>query len=304
MMDQRELEARVKALNKSISANEPASNALSLLKTLKDDANPTEEMLRATRAGVLVGKLRSHQNKEIATAATQLVSKWRKLVEQEKASKAKLAKSGTPASSGSPVSAGASSSSAPAPAPAAASSSGASKTYQGDPEKRRAETDKVDTNRTKSDTRNNCIKLMYNGLAYRSTDHQDVVLAKAVAVEDAAFRMFGGDEKHKEYPKKIRSLFQNLKNKTNAELGQRVMAGDIPPDRFVKLSDAELLSAEQRKTNELYEKENMKKAQVPMAEKSVSSEFKCARCGEKKVSYSQAQTRSADEPMTTFANFS
>lgn len=158
----------------------------------------------------------------------------------------------------------------------------------------------MDTNRTKSDTRNNCIKLMYNGLAYRSAEHQDVVLAKAVAVEDAAFRMFGGDEKHKEYPKKIRSLFQNLKNKTNAELGRRVMAGDIPPDRFVKLSDAELLSAEQRKTNELYEKENMKKAQVPMAEKSVSSEFKCARCGEKKVSYSQAQTRSADEPMTTF----
>jgi len=45
-MDQRELDARVKALNKSISANEPAANALALLKTLKEDAAPTEEMLR------------------------------------------------------------------------------------------------------------------------------------------------------------------------------------------------------------------------------------------------------------------
>jgi len=141
---------------------------------------------------------------------------------------------------------------------------------------------------------------MYNGLAYRSTDHQDVVLAKAVAVEDAAFRLYGGDEKNKEYPKKIRSLFQNLKNKTNAELGRSVMAGDISPDRLVSMSDVELLSSEQRKTNELYEKENMKKAQVPMMEKSVTSEFKCSRCGQRKVSYNQAQTRSADEPMTTF----
>ena len=46
MMDQRELDARVKALTKTIAANEPASNALSLLKTLKDETAPTEEMLR------------------------------------------------------------------------------------------------------------------------------------------------------------------------------------------------------------------------------------------------------------------
>ncbi|KEZ41502.1 Uncharacterized protein SAPIO_CDS7659 [Scedosporium apiospermum] len=298
MMDQRELDARVKALNKSISANEPAANALALLKTLKEDAAPTEEMLRATRAGVLVGKLRSHQNKEIAAAAAQLVSKWRKLVEQEKLAKAKHAKLGSPASRASPAPSAATTSAAATAA--AASSGGAPKKYQGDPEKRRAETDKVDTKRTKSDIRNNCIKLMYNGLAYRSTDHQDVVLAKAVAVEDAAFRLYGGDEKNKEYPKKIRSLFQNLKNKTNAELGRSVMAGDISPDRLVSMSDVELLSSEQRKTNELYEKENMKKAQVPMMEKSVTSEFKCSRCGQRKVSYNQAQTRSADEPMTTF----
>jgi len=44
----------------------------------------------------------------------------------------------------------------------------------------------------------------------------------------------------------------------------------------------------------------MKKAQVPMAEKSISDALKCGKCGQKKVSYSQAQTRSADEPMTTF----
>lgn len=45
-MDQRELEANVRALTKSIQANEPPENAIRLLATLKKDAFPTEEMLR------------------------------------------------------------------------------------------------------------------------------------------------------------------------------------------------------------------------------------------------------------------
>lgn len=45
-MDQRELESRVKALTKSVAANEPPENAIKLLESLKKDAKPTEEMLR------------------------------------------------------------------------------------------------------------------------------------------------------------------------------------------------------------------------------------------------------------------
>lgn len=44
-MDQRELEATVKALNKAINAHEPAAVALTLLDSLKK-GRPTEEMLR------------------------------------------------------------------------------------------------------------------------------------------------------------------------------------------------------------------------------------------------------------------
>ncbi|KAM3473134.1 hypothetical protein MY5147_004948, partial [Beauveria neobassiana] len=86
-MDQRELESRIKALTKSVAANEAPENALRLLDSLKKDAAPTEEMLRSTRAGVFVGKLRSNSNKEIARSAAELVNKWKKLVEQEKNSK-------------------------------------------------------------------------------------------------------------------------------------------------------------------------------------------------------------------------
>jgi hypothetical protein len=46
MLDQRELEARVKALNKTVAANEPPANALALIELLKKEDAPTEEMLR------------------------------------------------------------------------------------------------------------------------------------------------------------------------------------------------------------------------------------------------------------------
>ncbi|WKT39583.1 hypothetical protein QSH57_001402 [Fusarium oxysporum f. sp. vasinfectum] len=264
-MDERELGQRIKALTKCVAANEPPENAIKLLETLKKDASPTEEMLRATRAGVFVGKLRSNSNKDIARAAAELVNKWKKLVEQEKHSK-------LPGASGAK--------------------------YKGDIEKRKYETDNVNVKRTDSSVRNSCIGLIYNGLAYRSTATENDVITRAVAVEHAAYTKFKGETP--DYKKKIRSLFTNLKNKSNRELGRSVLSGEITAEKFVIMTDDELKSEEQRKKELELEKENMKKAQVPMAEKSISESLECGRCKKKQVSYTQAQTRAADEPMTTF----
>lgn len=193
-------------------------------------------------------------------------------------------------------------SSSPAPAKAASPAPKVltvnKKKYEGDPETRKFTTDKVDINRTGSKTRDNCIGLLYNGLAYRSRESEDNVIIRAVEVEAAAYRAYKGETK--EYKEKIRSLFQNLKNRQNAELGRNVMSGALPADRFVVLSSKELMSAEQRKADAELEEENLRKAQAPVSEKSISDTFECSNCKQRKVSYTQAQTRSADEPMTTF----
>ncbi|CCF44922.1 transcription elongation factor S-II [Colletotrichum higginsianum] len=285
-MDQRELESCIKQLNKIVQANEPPATALALLERLKKEAAPTEEMLRSSRAGVFVGKLRSNSNKEIARAATELVHKWKKLVEAEK--QGKIKKQSSPAAP-SPTQ---------APAPKPSSSNAMNQPFKGNPELRRAKSDGCDTKRTGDETRDSCIELIYNGLAYRSTASVTDVLAKAVAVEHAAFSHYKGVTK--EYREKLRSLFSNLKVKSNRQLGVNVMEGKIAPERFVVMTHEELKSEEQRKKEDALQLENMKKAQVPMAEKSISDALKCGKCGQKKVSYSQAQTRSADEPMTTF----
>lgn len=204
---------------------------------------------------------------------------------------------------GSPASGAAGSAASPTPPPAnkpaASASSGRSdQPFQGDPDTRRADKDGVDTKRTGDEVRDNCIMLMYNGLAWRSKASKDSVVSRAIEVEAAAYKHFG--DTNDNYKKKMRSLFQNLKVKTNRDLGRNVMDGKIAPDRFVTMTTDELKSAEQRKKENELQKENMMKAQVPMAEKSISDALKCGKCHQKKVSYTQAQTRSADEPMTTF----
>ncbi|RYP44379.1 hypothetical protein DL768_009145 [Monosporascus sp. mg162] len=285
MMNQRELETRIKALHKAQASNEPPANIIALMETLKKEDVPTEEMLRTTKAGLVVGKLRGNPNKDIARVAGEVVAKWRKGVEAEKKAKAARASSSpAPMKAASPA----------PPKPLTLNK----KAYEGDPETRKFTSDKVDINRTGSKTRDNCIGLIYNGLAYRSRESAENVIIRAVEVEHAAFKAFKGETE--DYKKKIRSLFQNLKNKSNAELGRNVMSGHISAERFVTMSSKELMSAEQRKTDAELEEENLRKAQVPVSQKSISDTLECSNCKQRKVSYTQAQTRSADEPMTTF----
>ena len=231
---------------------------------------------------MIVAKQRANPNKDIARLASEIVSKWRKTVEAEKAKKLKITASSPPKN-------GAASS----PAPQAEI-----KGFVGDSSKRRWETDKVDTKRTGIPSRDACVGLIYNGLCFMSHESSASIIVKAMEVEQAAFDTFKGD--NTDYRSKLRSLFQNLKTVSNRELGQRVMSGEITPSQFVVMSQDELKSADRRKADEKLNKENLLKAQVPTEDKSVSDALKCGRCGQKKVSYTQAQTRSADEPMTTF----
>lgn len=125
------------------------------------------------------------------------------------------------------------------------------------------------------------------------------VLKRALDVERAGFDTYG-PETQNAYKVKMRSLFQIVKQTSNALLRADILSGEMPAERLVKLSSDELKSPERRAEEAQYRKENMAKAMVAQVEKSISTAFTCGKCGQKKVSYSQAQTRSADEPMTTF----
>jgi transcription elongation factor S-II len=126
----------------------------------------------------------------------------------------------------------------------------------------------------------------------------DEILRVAKDVEEAAFKTLGGV--NEAYKGKMRSLFQNLKNKSNPQLRERVLKGEVPASKFVVMTHDEMKSDARRAEDEKLEQENMNQAMVAQVEKAISKEFQCGKCKQKMVSYSQAQTRSADEPMTTF----
>lgn len=274
-----------KALQKATAAGEPPASILNILNELKAGVVPSEDLLRSTKIGVVVNRSKQHKNPEIARLASEIVKKWRDDIHKQKGSSPGANKRATatpPTSTSSP-----------------ALSNAEKPKFTVPPDQRNHKKDRVDIARTLQPTRDNCIGLIYNGLCHLSTVAPATILSCAASVEHAAFTALG-PETNESYKAKMRSLFQNLKNKSNPTLRVRVLNGDITPERFITMTHEELKSAERRAEDEKLANENMREAMVPQAERSISTSLQCGKCGQRKVSYSQAQTRSADEPMTTF----
>ncbi|KAL3475065.1 transcription factor S-II, central domain-containing protein [Aspergillus californicus] len=290
-MDAKEIELKAKALTKAATQNEPAASIVSLLKELQGGVKASEDLLRSTRVGIIVNKFKQHKSPEVARLSSEIVSKWRNEVNKQKAS-GSAAGSQRSSSSPRPPQNGTAS-------PASAAPSDKTSKLSVAPDKRTWKADGIEVNLTGSRGRDNCIGLMYDGLCLNTTEPPKAVLAKAAAVETAAYNAFGPETKEA-YRTKIRSLFQNLKNKSNPSLRLRVLNSEVTPEQFVKMTHDELRSAEQREKDAKIKKENMDKAMVAQAERSISTSLQCGKCGQRKVTYTEAQTRSADEPMTLF----
>ncbi|KAL4923511.1 transcription elongation factor DST1 [Aspergillus undulatus] len=292
-MDAKEIELKAKALTKAATQNEPAANIVSLLKELQGGVKASEDLLRSTRVGIIVNKFKQHKAPEVARLASEVVSRWRTEVNKQKATGSGGNSQRSSASPRPPQNGTAS------PARASATPSDKQSKLSVPPDKRTWKADGVDVNQTGNKARDNCIGLMYDGLCLNTTEPPKAVLSKAAAVEAAAYDAFGPETKEP-YRTKIRSLFQNLKNKSNPNLRLRVLSNEVAPERFVKMTHDELRSDEQREKDQRIQKENMDKAMVAQAERSISKSLQCGKCGQRKVTYTEAQTRSADEPMTLF----
>ncbi|CAI6331605.1 unnamed protein product [Periconia digitata] len=292
-MDAKAVELHGKAITKAISEKEPSASVLKLLNELNSGLKPTEDLLRSTRIGVTINKLRTHNDPNIAKLANQMVSKWKEEVNKNKkgGARPKAAAAATSSANGN-------SSPAP-PASGTASPAPTKKKHTVPADKRNKKTDNIKYQVTGDDQRDACLGLIYDGLAFMSEELPEDIFSVAKAVEAAAYANAGSNI-NDGYKSKIRSLFQNLKNKSNPALRKRVYSGDITPKRFVTMTHDEMKSDERRAADEKLEKENMNNAMVAQVEKSISKEFQCGKCRQRQVSYTQAQTRSADEPMTTF----
>jgi len=277
--------AELKKLVKQLQSASNASEVIDVLKLLKSEHEVTEAVLRESKVGLAVGKLRTHASKEVADLAKEIVKKWKNSVE-----KAKLVSSSNGFPNGNP----------PVRKQSVASNSGTPTTPTGITGKQEVRTATGDGAKgsTGDTTRDKCTELLYNGLACDSSAPTDLILKKAVALEKCIFNEHSGTTAA--YKAKIRSLCFNLKDKNNPSLRESVVAGELPVERLAKMSNAEMASEERKAADNKIKQENFHNSLAAEERQAETDAFQCSRCKQRKCRYRQAQTRSADEPMTTF----
>ncbi|OBZ73317.1 Transcription elongation factor S-II [Grifola frondosa] len=267
-----ELKSLVKHLHNASTDEE----IVTILKTLKQEAKITEAILRESKAGLAVGKLRAHATKEVSDLAKEIVKKWKTEVEREKQ---------IHGGSGSKASAHAK---PPVMRKASTTSTSATPTTP----------DAVKIEVTGDRTRDKCIELVYDALVFDSGAPSELILTRAKGIEVTVLNDYGGTNQG--YKSKIRSLFVNLKDKNNPSLRESIVAGELSVQKFCRMTSQEMASEERKAADQKIAQENLFKTLGAEEVQAETDAFQCGRCKQRKCRYRQAQTRSADEPMTTF----
>lgn len=136
-----------------------------------------------------------------------------------------------------------------------------------------------------------------------TADMEDVDLCDVNEIanrcEDVIFTEFNNTEA--KYKNRVRSRVLNLKDTRNPELRRSVRLGLITPDRLAVMVADEMASDELKNLRAKFTKESIDDHQMARTQGAKTSLLTCGKCKKNNCSFSEMQTRSADEPMTTFA---
>ncbi|KAK2503790.1 hypothetical protein MC885_005781 [Smutsia gigantea] len=102
------------------------------------------------------------------------------------------------------------------------------------------------------------------------------------------------------YKNRIRSRISNLKDAKNPDLRRNVLCGAITPQQIAVMTSEEMASDELKEIRKAMTKEAIREHQMARGGGTPTDLFTCGKCRKKSCTYTQVQTRSSDEPMTTF----
>ncbi|EFB27135.1 hypothetical protein PANDA_001093, partial [Ailuropoda melanoleuca] len=102
------------------------------------------------------------------------------------------------------------------------------------------------------------------------------------------------------YRNRVRSRISNLKDPRNPSLRRNVLSGTISAGLIAKMTAEEMASDELRELRNAMTQEAIREHQMAKTGGTTTDLFQCSKCKKKNCTYNQVQTRSADEPMTTF----
>ncbi|KAL6109005.1 tcea3 [Pungitius sinensis] len=102
------------------------------------------------------------------------------------------------------------------------------------------------------------------------------------------------------YKNRVRSRISNLKDPKNPGLRRNVLAGSIDLSRIASMSAQEMASDELKQLRNVLTQEAIREHQMAKTGGTSTDLLQCGKCKKRNCTYNQVQTRSADEPMTTF----
>ncbi|XP_056458631.1 serine/arginine repetitive matrix protein 1-like isoform X4 [Gadus chalcogrammus] len=120
----------------------------------------------------------------------------------------------------------------------------------------------------------------------------------AVDIEDHIYQEIRATDMR--YKNRVRSRISNLKDPKNPGLRRNVLAGYIEMTRIASMSAEEMASDELKQLRNVLTQEAIREHQMAKTGGTTTDLLQCSKCRKKNCSYNQVQTRSADEPMTTF----
>ncbi|XP_070796254.1 transcription elongation factor A protein 2 [Pituophis catenifer annectens] len=275
-----------KRLDKMV-AKKSVEGAMDLLKELKS-MPITLHLLQSTRIGMSVNALRKQSTDEDVIALSKsLIKAWKKLLDASEDKRDEKKKSSLPASSSKEM-----------------GDSRDQSSIKRQESVKTPTTPKITTFPPvpiSCDTvRGKCREMLTSAL---QTDNDYVAIGAdceqlAGQIEDFIFQ----DVKNTDlkYKNRIRSRLSNLKDSKNPDLRKNVLCGVITPEQIAVMTSEEMASNELKEIRKAMTKEAIREHQMAKTGGTQTDLFTCGKCKKKNCTYTQVQTRSSDEPMTTF----
>jgi len=151
-----------------------------------------------------------------------------------------------------------------------------------------------------TDLRQKCVEMLTGALQKFELPHGTVMAPEdlAVRIEQKLHEVHNGNDV--KYKAALRSRVFNLRDEKNPALRENVLTGTVSPEVFAVMTTEEMASDEMKEKRLEFNKEAILEHQLSVQEGVESESFQCGKCKSKKCTYTQLQTRSADEPLTTF----
>lgn len=274
------------------------SGALDLLKELRS-VPMTLELLQSTRIGMSVNAIRKQStDDEVTSLAKSLIKSWKKLLDEpgggDKSSSDEKRKEQT-----TPVVSPAQGS----PEPKEEGSSSSNSSSKSEPAEVTSNTLIATFPRAPTTSDSVRIKCREMLCAALQTGDDHIAIGAdcdelGAQIEECVFNEFKNTDM--KYKNRVRSRIANLKDVKNPNLRRTVLCGNVSPERMAKMTAEEMASDELKEMRKNLTKEAVRDHQMATTGGTITDLFTCGKCKGKKCTYTQVQTRSADEPMTTF----